>query len=111
MPHGQGAQGAPGAPGARRRERKRIEAKVRGRVQAVGYRAFCADEAMRLQVSGYARNLPDGTTVEVFAEADEPTLRRFVERLREGPTLAVVREVEFRWEPATGEFNGFEAVI
>lgn len=84
---------------------------MRGRVQAVGYRAFCADEAMRLVVTGFARHLPDGVTVEVVAEADEPTLRRFVERLREGPPLAVVREIEFRWEPPTGEFAGFEAVI
>ena len=33
-----------------------------------------------------------------------PTLRRFVERLREGPRPA-------RVEDATGKFRGFEAVI
>lgn len=84
---------------------------MRGRVQAVGYRSFCADEAMRLHVEGFARHLSDSGTVEVIAEADEPTLRSFVERLRDGPAAASVREVEFRWEPPTGEFNGFEAVI
>lgn len=90
---------------------RRIVARALGRVQGVGYRAFCADEAMRLHVDGYARNLNDGTTVEVVAEADEPTLRRFVERLREGPGMSRVDDVEFRWEDATGEFRGFEAVI
>jgi acylphosphatase len=90
---------------------RRIVAKATGRVQAVGYRAFCADEATRLQATGYARNLPDGRTVEVVAEADEPTLRRLVERLREGPFLSRVDDVEFRWEDATGEFAGFEAMI
>jgi len=93
------------------RGRRRLVAKAIGRVQGVGYRAFCADEALRTHVEGYARNLPDGRSVEVVAEADEPTLRRFVERLREGPTLAMVADVEFRWEPATGEFRGFEAMI
>ena len=90
---------------------RRLVAKAIGRVQGVGYRAFCADEALRLTVDGYARNLPDGRSVEVQAEADEPTLRRFVERLREGPRMAVVHDVEYRWEEATGDFTGFEAVI
>ena len=90
---------------------RRIVAKAKGRVQGVGYRGFCVDEAVRLHVDGYARNLGDGATVEVVAEADEPTLRQFVERLREGPVLAHVRDVDFRWEEATGEFRGFEAMI
>lgn len=94
-----------------RGRQRRIVAKATGRVQGVGYRAFCADEAIRLQVSGYAKNLGDGRTVEVVGEADEPTLRRFIERLREGPGASHVSGVAFRWEDATGEFVGFEAVI
>lgn len=93
----------PGAP-------RRIVALAKGRVQGVGYRAFCADEGMRLNVEGYARNLPDGR-VEVVAEADEATLRQFVERLREGPPFSRVDGVEYRWEDPTGEYRGFEAVI
>jgi len=93
------------------RRRRRIVAKAVGRVQGVGYRAFCAHEATRLLVEGYAKNLPDGRTVEVVAEADEPTLRTFIERLREGPTMSHVDSVTFRWEDSTGEFDGFEAVI
>jgi acylphosphatase len=69
---------------SRRGGPRRIVAKATGRVQGVGYRSFCADEAIRLHVEGYARNLADGVTVEVVGEADEPTLRRFVEKLREG---------------------------
>lgn len=90
---------------------RRIFARATGRVQGVGYRAFAADEAVRMLVTGYAKNLDDGVTVEVVAEGDEPTLRRYVERLREGPALARVDGVRFRWEDATGEFAGFEAVI
>ena len=93
------------------RRPRRLVAKAIGRVQGVSYRAFCADEALRLNIDGFARNLPDGRSVEVQAEADEPTLRRFIERLREGPSMAVVHDVEYRWEDATGEFTGFEAVI
>lgn len=90
---------------------KRIVARATGRVQGVGYRAFAADEAVRMLVTGHARNLNDGATVEVVAEGDEPTLRSFVEKLREGPPMARVDGVRFRWEDATGEFAGFEAMI
>ena len=94
-----------------RGEPRRIVGRATGRVQGVGYRAFCADVAMRLHVDGYARNLTDGETVVFEAEADEPTLRSFVERLREGPPFSRVKDVEYRWEDATGEFKGFETVI
>ena len=93
-----------------RRPRKQIVALARGRVQGVGYRAFCADIAMRLNVEGYARNLPDGR-VEVVGEADEATLRQFVEHLREGPPMGRVEDVAYRWEEPTGEYRGFEAII
>lgn len=91
------------------RERQ-IVALARGRVQGVGYRAFCAHEALLLGIEGYAKNLPDGR-VEVVAEGDESQLRRFIERLREGPPFSRVEEVTFRWEDRTGAYQGFEAVI
>lgn len=93
-----------------RRRQRQIVALAKGRVQGVGYRAFCADIAMRLNVDGYAKNLPDGR-VEVIGEADEATLRQFVEQLREGPPMSRVEDVTFRWEEPTGEFRGFEAII
>ncbi len=89
---------------------RQIVAYARGRVQGVGYRAFCTDEAMRMNIVGYAKNLADGR-VEVVAEGEETTLRRYVERLREGPTMAMVRDVTYRWEDPTGTFQGFESVI
>lgn len=89
---------------------RQLVALAKGRVQGVGYRAFCADEAMRMGVAGYARNLPDGR-VEVLAEGDESTLRQFIDRLREGPGMSRVDDVAFRWEEPTGGYPGFEAVI
>ncbi|MEX1021976.1 MAG: acylphosphatase [Dehalococcoidia bacterium] len=89
---------------------RQIVALARGRVQGVGYRAFCANEASLLGVTGYAKNLPDGR-VEVLGEADEGTLRQFVERLREGPPMSHVSGVTFRWEDPIGGYQGFEAII
>jgi acylphosphatase len=66
---------------------------ARGRVQGVGYRYFVAREAETLGVTGFTRNLPDGT-VEVVAEGTDDVLARFEERLREGPGFARVEGVE-----------------
>jgi acylphosphatase len=62
-----------------------------------------------MQLVGYARNLGNGRSVEVVAEGDEPTLRLFIERLREGPMLAMVDDVEYRWEDPEEDLVGFEA--
>ncbi len=91
-------------------KQRQIVAFAKGRVQGVGYRAFCADEATLLGVTGYAKNLLDGR-VEVVAEGDEASLRQFVERLREGPRWSRVEDVIYRWEEPVGAFAGFEVVI
>ena len=89
---------------------RQVVATAEGRVQGVGYRAFCAHEGSLLGLTGYAQNLPDGR-VRVLAEGDEGALRQFIERLREGPPFARVSDVTFRWEDPTGDYAGFEAVI
>jgi acylphosphatase len=78
---------------------------VRGRVQGVGYRYFVMREAAALGVSGFARNLPDGT-VEVIAEAADDVLELFEDRLRQGPSFASVKELD-RSEVATRGDHGF----
>ena len=69
---------------------------VKGRVQGVGYRFFAQDEADRLRLSGWVRNLPTGE-VEVVASGPEENLRRLIDRLRKGPTLSRVTGVEVDW--------------
>lgn len=66
---------------------------VVGRVQGVGYRYFARRQAETLGVTGFARNLPDGS-VEVVAEGDDERLSRLEERLRQGPDFASVSNVE-----------------
>ena len=78
---------------------------VRGRVQGVGYRYFVMREAAALGVSGFARNLPDGS-VEVMAEAADDVLDLFEDRLRQGPSFASVKDLD-RSEVATRGDHGF----
>lgn len=66
---------------------------VRGRVQGVFYRAATRDEARRLGVTGWARNLSDGT-VEVLACGSDEAVQALVRWLWQGPRLAEVASVE-----------------
>ena len=86
---------------------KRIHATVKGKVQGVFYREFTRREAESLGVSGFARNLKDGS-VEIVAEGEEKQLKEFEKRFRKGPLMAFISEVEIKEQPATGEFDGFD---
>ena len=71
---------------------KRVRAIASGRVQGVWFRARTRDEALRLGVSGYVRNLPDGT-VEIEAQGDEEDVDALMRWARRGPSLAEVSDL------------------
>lgn len=78
---------AAAAPLARRRLR------VRGAVQGVGFRPFCARLAAESGLTGWVRNDGDGAALEV--QGPVAALDAFVERLlREPPPLARVNTIE-----------------
>lgn len=65
---------------------------VSGRVQGVGYRAWCLGEARRLGLVGWVRNRSDGT-VEWLATGPAAAVEAFVARCRKGPFLARVTDI------------------
>ena len=87
---------------------QRLRALARGRVQGVSFRAFVQDHARRLALYGIARNLSDGSTVEIIAEGPQPALEELLRLLWQGPPGAHVRQVEVQWSAYTGEFNSFQ---
>jgi acylphosphatase len=66
---------------------------VRGRVQGVGYRYFAQKSATGLGLTGYARNLDDGS-VEVYAAGPEDKLSQLAGMLHKGPMWSDVRGVD-----------------
>lgn len=84
----------------------RVELRIHGRVQGVGYRASAARRAGQLGLSGYARNLDDGT-VEVVAEGEESKIEELVDWCRTGPRLGRVTHVDIVPSPARGNLRGF----
>ncbi len=81
---------------------ERLYALVRGRVQGVYFRAFVQRHATALGLHGWARNLSDGSTVEVVAEGPRASLDALLEQLRKGPPSSRVDVVEESWQAAEG---------
>lgn len=73
---------------------------ISGRVQGVGYRYFAQRAARELRVTGWTRNLDDGS-VEVHANGTDGQLDDFESRLRQGPRSADVRSVAVAEAPVS----------
>lgn len=66
---------------------------VRGRVQGVGFRYSMVDAARAHRVTGWVRNLRDGS-VEAFVQGDVAAVEAVVAWCRRGPPGARVEVVE-----------------
>lgn len=97
-PNGTDADGA--------RARARLVARVEGRVQGVGYRAFVSERAEALGLSGWVRNLPSGE-VDMEVEGPRATLQNLLHELEHGPPASRVSHIHVEWAPARGTY-GFE---
>jgi acylphosphatase len=83
-----------------------LKAILKGRVQGVGFRYFTVKEAERLGLKGYVKNLPGGE-VEIVAQGDKDSLKKLVSRVKEGPSAAVVKDVNTNYRPLQREYAGF----
>lgn len=90
--------------------KKRIELKVTGQVQWVGYRSRVDNQAKRLQLTGTVENLLDGT-VRIICEGQPSDLKEFLEmiELNEG-YIQVEKVTVIAKGDATGEFTHFKVI-
>ena len=70
---------------------------VSGRVQGVGFRFFTQNIANSLQLTGFVRNLYNGD-VEIYAEGNKDQLEIFLEKVKKGPSLSYVENVQTTWK-------------
>lgn len=75
--------------------RRSVDVRVTGRVQGVSFRYHAEREAVRLGVTGWVRNEPDGS-VAAHAEGDPVAVETFVRWCHDGPRLAYVEHVDVR---------------
>ena len=89
-------------------EDTRLTARVEGLVQGVGFRMAVSRQAIRLGLSGWAANLPDGS-VEVIAEGPRDGCQELLGWLSGDDAPGWVKEVTPRWDAASGGLSGFSA--
>ena len=81
--------------------------RVVGRVQGVYFRQSAKQEAIRLNLAGFARNEPDGS-VHIDAEGDPAALDEFVAWCHHGPPSATVERVDAEGGAVVGH-RGFRS--
>jgi acylphosphatase len=77
-----------------------------GRVQGVFFRAFTQNQAVRLGLNGWVRNVPDGRVEAVF-EGIRENIEEAIAACRKGPSGSRVTGVETAWNSPENE-KGFE---
>ena len=86
--------------------RARAHIRISGKVQGVFYRDHTRRWASAMGLSGWVRNLPDGC-VEALVEGEKENIERLAGKLKEGPPLSRVENVQIEWEDYRGEFLDF----
>lgn len=86
---------------------QRLDVTVTGRVQGVAFRWHARRTALRLGLTGWVRNQPDGS-VRLVAEGPRPQLEQLLAWVRQGPDRAHVAQCRQTWQEATGGFHDFE---
>jgi acylphosphatase len=81
---------------------KRFGIIVRGRVQGVGFRFFTRDVADVFKMTGWVRNCMDGS-VEMEVQGDESMIDYFCDKIKAGPALANVKEVQINEIPVLND--------
>jgi acylphosphatase len=79
---------------------------VKGRVQGVGFRMFVLSVAEPLGVTGYVRNLDDGS-VEVLAAGPKDKVDDLLGHLYRGPRFSEVRAIEHKEAPVP-QYDSFQ---
>ena len=85
---------------------QRVHVIFSGNVQGVGFRFVTERIAMRMDLTGFVKNLSDGN-VEVVCEGEKPRLEEFLDSLKEN-MYGYISDSLVEWEPSRGEFSSFE---
>jgi acylphosphatase len=79
---------------------------VKGKVQGVGYRFNAQAIAHKLNLTGFVRNMHDGSVL-AHAEGEEESIHKFIEWCNTGPRLSDVTEVHAEEQKVMG-YKTFE---
>jgi len=90
---------------------KGVHLLISGKVQGVFFRHSTAKKARELKLTGWVKNLPEGSAVEVFAEGECENLKELVKWCYNGPKGAIVKKVETVWHKCENKFDQFDILL
>lgn len=82
---------------------------VSGTVQGVLFRQFTKDNADKLNLKGFVRNLEEGD-LEVFIEGEKDNIDKILEIIRKGTPHSQIRNLKTEERNWTGEFKDFKVL-
>ncbi len=85
---------------------KKVHAIVTGRVQGVFFRKYTQEQADKLKLAGWVRNLPDGSVETVF-QGEKKTVEQMLAWLYKGSPHSQVTGVLSNEEKPADEFTEF----
>ncbi len=85
---------------------KRAHVYYSGSVQGVGFRFSAERAASSLGLTGWVKNLDDGR-VEVVCEGTERDIQEFLAKIYSVFKM-YIDDTAIEWQPASGEFYGFD---
>ncbi len=86
-----------------------LEALVKGNVQGVGFRRATKYLADDLRLTGFVRNLPDGS-VEICAQGEKNQLETFLSVLKEKFSASHIDAIETHFCPPAKTYPDFRIV-
>ena len=89
---------------------KAFKATVFGKVQGVWFRDKTRREAIKLKVTGWVKNIPDGT-VYLEAEGEENNLKSLERWLHIGSPNSRVDRVDLQWIMPTKTYSTFTVIF
>ena len=89
---------------------KAFKATVSGKVQGVWFRDSTRQEAIKLKVTGWVKNIPGGT-VYLEAEGEENNLKSLERWLYTGSPHSRVDRVDLQWIMPTKTYSNFKVIF
>ena len=89
---------------------KAFKAIVSGKVQGVWFRDLTRQEAIKLKVTGWVKNIPGGT-VYLEAEGEENNLKSLERWLHIGSPHSRVDRVDLQWIVPTKAYSTFKVIF
>ncbi|MCP4230397.1 MAG: acylphosphatase [bacterium] len=88
----------------------KLHLRITGRVQGVGFRYYVVNKARGYDVTGFVRNMPDGS-VETVIEGPVDDVQALATVCKIGPTSANVDDYDEKYGEYSGEFGSFEVKL